>query len=181
MLSTGTELVCPRGKQGEQALIIDLGAIVKAEVRQDEVQIVTPQKAPELLSEFNRAWRKLNELVVTLTNESNHAKKAVSQRKAVLLLEVVPKRLKDADLTSTADNRQAVIDLDLEYQTLSERSEYIECVIEYLRGKMKSFETALNSVKKIMSDDAFNYTIPNTKGDSGSAPPGIAGFGKSRY
>lgn len=178
LLSDGT-LRIPNEDGTERS--IPLGYILNAEVRQAEVAIVTPHKAPELLTIFNEAWRNVHDLVTELTNEHNQAQKVADKRKAVILLEVVPKVLKEKDLSTSADIRQAIIDTDSAYEKASERADYIDCVVEYLKGKLKSFENAYNSVKKIMSDDSFNMQgrqNPNLSGNTGTQP---VGFGKPRY
>lgn len=185
LLSDGT-LRIPNEDGTERS--ISIGDILNAEVRQTEVAIVTPHKAPELLMIFNEAWRNVHDLVTELTDEHNQAQKVADKRKAVILLEVVPKVLKEKELPTNADIRQAIINTDPAYEKASERADYIACVVEYLKGKLKSFENAYNSVKKIMSDDAFNMQSrpnPNLSGNSGNSPSGSTtprrGFGTPKY
>lgn len=196
MLFTGSTVVCPRGKPGDNPLVIDLAVILASERRQDEVASVTKFKAPELLAEFNRSWRDLHALVVELQAELTKAQKALDRRKGVLLLEVVPEKLSARKLANNDAHRDAVISLDEQYQAFQETYDQIEAVVEYLKGKLKSFEHAYNSVKKIMGEDGYNMAArgPNTNlsGDAGpsaqpdrpvaASPSGkYAGWGKPKY
>jgi len=182
MIITGAELVVPAGAPGAQAITIDLQAILISEGRQDEVAIVTPQKAPELLAEFNRSWRELDKLVVRLVAEKTKAEKEAGKRRAYLLLYEIPALLAKMDVASTMDAREAVIALDPEFQALQETVDKLDAVIEYLKGKRKSFENSYTSVKKIMGEDTYNMrgrTNPNLSG--GTEPRPRPGFGTPRY
>ena len=171
MIFTGTELVVPAGKQGDSPKIIDLAAILRAEQRQEEVAFVTSQKAPELLREFNIAWRDLHKVVVMLASEQLAAERVLARRKAVLILEVVPAVLKSKGLSSNEGTRDAVIELDLEYQELQEVVDQIDGVVRYLKGKLESFENAFSSVKKVMGEDtSWMQARQNHNLTSGSEP-----------
>jgi hypothetical protein len=190
-----TQISVPAGNETKPDLVIDLAAIQVSEARQSEVATVTPVKAGELLAEYNRSWAQLHELTTRLEVEKNRAKRAVDQRKAVLLLDDIPRILKEKGVASAADTRQAVIDRDEAYVRLSERLEAIEAVIALLKGKAKSFENAYTSVKKIMGDDAYNMAdhknnrlsgntyVPAQTAKTEVTPgrPARAGFGKARY
>lgn len=151
---TGTQLVCPSGKPGAEPIVIDLEKILRAEQRQEEVAIVTPMKAPELLREFNIAWRDLHKVVVNLASEQLLAERHLANREAVLTLEVVPGKLKELGIASNEANRKAVVTLDAEHQQLQEVVDEIDGLVRYLKGKLTSFENAFSSVKKILGEDA---------------------------
>lgn len=182
MLTESTTILCPV-INNDTPLEIDLKAILVAEIRQDEVAIVTPGKAPELLSEFNRSWRELHGLYTQLTVEKNKADKVVEQRRAVLILEEVPKVLKEKGLQSNETNREAVISLDEAYQKAQDVSDQIEAIIEYIKGKMKSFDNAFTSVKKILGGSDYNrYRNEHLSGTTeNTSAPQVKGFGKAKY
>lgn len=169
MLTTSSELRVPAGNESKSDLVIDLSSIQHLEARQSEVATVTRAKAGELLSVYNKAWLDLHNLLARLEAEKNQAQRAVDQRKGVLILEVIPDKLKSLGISSAADTRTAVIDTDEEYRRLVDRLDQIEAVVMLLKGKAKSFENAYTSVKKIMGDDAFNMKSgPSLSGDTRS-------------
>jgi hypothetical protein len=165
-----TDLVVPLG-DGSADLRISLGDIMTAEIRQDEVACVTPGKAPELLSTYNRAWRDTHQWMSRLEAEKNKAEKAQRNRRGVLILEVIPEKLKLLDMKSSADIREAVIDTDVEYGALTDRVDQIKAAIMFLKGKLESFENAFTSVKKIMGESTYNF---------GGGPSLPAGTGSGR-
>ncbi len=169
-----TDLVVPSG-DGSKEIRISLGDILTAEIRQDEVAFVTPLKAPELLSTYNRAWRDTHQWMSRLTAEKNRAEKALRNRKGVLILEVIPEKLKQLDMKTSVDIREAVIDTDVEYGLLTDRVDQIEAAIMYLKGKLESFENAFTSVKKIMGENAFNYGGPSMEAGTGNGRVGGGG------
>jgi hypothetical protein len=193
MIFNESELVCPRGTPGKEPLIIDIASILAAERRQDEVAIVTKFKAPELLAEFNRSWRKLHDQTTELAAELLDAGKALEKRRSVLLLEIVPSKLKERGLVNNDAHRAAVINLDPQFQALQDTYDQIEAALEWLKGKAKFFENAYHSVKKIMGEDSYNMAgkggnprlsigaeespQPVTK----STPPSRGGWGKAKY
>jgi len=200
-----TTLTVPSGTPGKASLVVDLGAIMISESRQEEIAQVTPIKAPELLAEFNRSWRELHRIVTALTAEKVQAEKTANKRKGVLLLEEIPRILAEKKLSTSVDLREAVINTDETYLALTDIVDQISAVIEHLKGKMKSFENAFTSVKKIMGEDTYNMAgrgrNTNLSGNSdrpGTTPPSTGGgppprrdippagtvrpgFGKPRY
>lgn len=181
MLNSNTMIVCPRGKKGTDPIIIDLTEVYPVEARLHEVAIVTKTKAPELLSTFNRAYAAVFQQRALLEMEKNTAKREAEKLRAIIILDKVPQILQEKKLATakspagSEDLRQAILALDPEYQEALERVEQITCVIELLTGKLKALENGFTSVKKIMTDDAFNMAIGKNSlsGDSGSGPVGI--------
>jgi len=178
MLITETQLVVPAGKLGGQPTVIDLQAIIIAEGRQGEVAFVTPAKAPELLVAFNDSWTLLNRAVAKLMAEHTEAEKQVDRRKAKLLLEDCNRILKEKGVQSSADTRQAVIDLDEEYQVLQDTRDEIKAYLELIKGKMRSMENSYTSVKKIIGDNSsHNYSNKiSISGDTQRRPPSSPGL-----
>lgn len=181
---------CPTGANND-SIKIDLKSILESERRLHEVAITTKDKAPELLASFNLSWLELHGHIVYLENERNIADRELRKRRSVIVLDVAPQILKDKGLANprspagNEDLREAVINQDAEYLAIEERYQKIEAVIELLRGKLKAFEMAYNSVKKIISDlPSFynNYDPRLTHGTpSSTEEDGVfSGFGKAR-
>jgi hypothetical protein len=164
--TTGATLICPRGDGKGVPVVINLEKVLKSQIRLDEVATLTMQKAPELLTVFNKNWLYLHETVVVLTSEKNKAERALKKRASTVALELTAKVLKDKGVSSTADSREAVLFADEEYQAILERVDYIKSLIEYLKGKAQAFENAWSSVKKIMSEDgyALGFIKPDISG-----------------
>jgi hypothetical protein len=181
MIFDGSVMVCPSGTPGGTPLILDLEPILVSERRQDEVATATKFRAPELVAEFNRTWRRLNDILGQLAVERLKALKALRARRDVLLLEVVPKKLASLGLPSNKENREAVIGQDAECGPRQDTVDQIEAVIAYLKGKMKSFENAYTAAKKIMGDDQYGLGASKNPALSGDAGPSRPGFGKPRY
>jgi len=196
----------PGAKAEDKRRVIDLSDIYAAEVRQQEIAMVTPMKAPELLYAFNRAWLTVDQLVKQLTETETAAKREVERVKADLLLNRVEDILKQKGVGSTKDTRDAVIVLDQKYSDAQDRADQLHATVEWLKGKRDGFENAFTSVKKIMGEDTYNMSgrMPNpdlkhgappttstrveyrpapeaTKQPSTPAAAPRVGYGKSRY
>jgi len=155
MLDTNKCLIAPPGVKGEQPIIIDLEQILWAEKRQEEVATVNSSKAPELLATFNKQWLDLSRLVAQLTAERNKAEKELGKRRSVILLDLMTEKLALKGVSSSADNREAVILLDTEYIRLSDTLDQLSAILETMKGKMKSFENAFTSVKRLVVQDSY--------------------------
>ncbi len=198
-------IICPQGNGTGAPFTIDLKAILKAEARVIEVQNVTPMKAGELLATFTICWRELHAHVSQMEFQKTEAQRVVDRVRATILLDKIPEELIRRKMATTkaplasADVREAIIVMDPDYDEAFGRLRQIEAVVELLRGKLKSFEWAYMSVKKMMGDAAtHNYLGGNshlTGGDTGTNEPGetekferpaaspraASGFGTPRY
>lgn len=177
LILDGTEIVCPRA--GGRYVLIDLREISGYEARLDDVAIVTKQKAPELLSIYNRAYLEVSKTATTLENDLAGAERHQGEVRSRIVLDDAPRILKEKGLVSakspagSEDLRTAVLEGNSEYQDAVELCEQIRCVIALLRGKQKAFENAYTAVKKIMGEDAFDHhPNPRFSGESGPAPVG---------
>lgn len=151
----------------------DLTYVHQAESRTHEIAIVTPTKAPELLSVFNRACFVLGRYLRELYKGVEKAKKAREDRKAVLIIDVIPAKLKARDdLADNADTRKAFYSLDPEYSALSDQLIEWEATLLYVQRKLKDMESNGNAVKKVLHDTGDMYKRPNYNVlDNDSTPP----------
>lgn len=172
MLIQETRMTVPAGKTGDRPIEIDLANILIAEQRQNEVAMVTPMKAPELLSLFNGTWRDVDRLVTQLTAEKIAAERELERRTARLLLDEIPAILEAKKVKDSKDTRDAAIALDEKVITITDRVDQLTAAVAYFKGKLKSFENAFTSVKKIMGEDTYNMQgRMGNKNLSGGAKP----------
>ena len=68
-----TLFLVPRGNPGLTPLQLNMQTIIDAEHRVGEVAIMTPEKAPEMLATFNRAYLDLTRMLSYLELEANSA------------------------------------------------------------------------------------------------------------
>jgi hypothetical protein len=203
MLIEGTTLTLPGATEDKPDQTLDLGSILIAEGRQQEISFVTPIKSAELLYTFNKAWLDTDKLVKGLAADLVKAEKAVATRRSRILLYEVEPFLKQQGVPSTKESREAFIILDERYGVLQERVDQLYAAQEWLKGKMTAFTNSYTSVKKIMGEDTYNMSgrmnNPNLSG-GGSQKPFLkqepttptptttpptkttpSGYGKSRY
>jgi hypothetical protein len=156
-------------------LLVRLDLIAKSEARMPEVAFVTKEKSPELLSALNIAWRDLHELVTLLRHEHDLSKDNLTKVRAQRLLDVIiPKMNETAGVPQSKDVRDALLEADADVQRAQRRVYELACVVELLTGKLKAFEMAFSSVKKIMGDNAYNHAHnPNLSGGGSNAQVGL--------
>lgn len=181
------ELACPRGTKGLPPLVFDMSSIYDVEARISEVAFVTPHKAPELLARFNEAFLELTRLITATEYEQIQAKKNANRIRSIILLDKAPQILKEKGLATakspagSEDLRNAVLDSDDEYQSALDRADQITAVIKLLQGKLKAFEMAYSSVKKIIGENAYNMSNPRLKATSDEPSLVEANFGNPKY
>jgi hypothetical protein len=197
MLIEATTVTVPSPRSDIPARTLNLKNIQIAEARHGEVAMVTPVKAPELLVLFNGAWNDCDTYHKQLSYALTVAEQELGNRRSTILLYEVETFLKGKNIPSTKDTRDAVIMLDTTVQELQGNVDQLKAVAEYMKGKMKFFEHAYSSVKKIMGEDAYNMSSrPNPNLSGGGSPKPFqqqtptttptqttksSGYGKARY
>ena len=151
-------LVVPNGLPGLSPLKLDLKGIFQVESRIQEIAILTPVKAPELMALFNKAYCDLVSMISMVQLQYELAKKYSNEVKAVVLLDRVSDILKAKGLatsskpTGSEDFRQAVLDLDPDYQAAQDKIMQLKSILMLLEGKQKSIDMAYTATKKVYGD-----------------------------
>lgn len=152
-----TELAIPIvPRNGITTLSISLTRILITEQRAEEIAAVTPEKAAELMSAFNRAYLDACEAIAKLKLEEARAEDELAKVRADILIDKAPGIIKAKGLPSSADTRQAIVDTDPDFRAAGERVAQIVAMLEYIKGKMKFFENSYTAVKKIMDTSNWN-------------------------
>ncbi len=175
-------LTCPRGTDDGE-INLPIASVLRAEARQAEVALVNKLTAPELLTAMNRAWLDVSQMAIAVTSHLNAAQKRVDKRKAIILLDEVPKLMEQKGIAkANEDVRQAALTLDEEYQLLVDRTQRIEAVLELLKLKARAFENAFTSVKRILGSSALTDRPAGTLHvtPDGIEPAFGGGFGKPK-
>jgi tetrahydromethanopterin S-methyltransferase subunit G len=153
-----------RGKPNSGIIVVPLENFRNIEARIDEIATVTPHKAPELLSTFNRAFLDLDVFIKQVELEVHAAKMYMATVKATILLDRAEEYFKERGIKGSADLRQALVDADPDYQNASERVNALESAREFLKGKQKGIEMAYSSVRKIIGESVYNHRNTNLNG-----------------
>ncbi len=145
---------------------LEMTDILYAEGRIDEIAIVNTQKAPELMSCFVKAYTRCTEYLTNISAEAVKARNAVDFRRAEIILEEVPRILKEKGLLTgkttggNEDQRNAVMAMDKKYIELRDQLERIEMYVELFKGKQKSIEMQYMAVRKILGA-GIDFRNPN--------------------
>jgi hypothetical protein len=140
---------------------IDTEEVDTAEDRVHEIALVTPLKAPELMSVFSRACFKLARILREAHLSALLTDQALSRRRAIVMLDVVPEQLVLKKLSNNDAHRQAILDLDPEYADLHLKSQQWDVIVAYLKRQADNMEGALNAVKKAIQDQEGVYRRAN--------------------
>jgi hypothetical protein len=144
---------------GDSTVAIPIRSVYEAESRIPEVAMVNAQKAPELLATFNIAYLDIKDVLLKLQYLLVEAEKAANRRRAIVILDEVPKILASKGISNarspggSEDQRNAVLDLDDGFVALMDKVHLTKALIELMEGKLKGIEWAFTSVKKILGQE----------------------------
>jgi hypothetical protein len=116
------------------------------------------------MSAFTRAFSNLVGMISSVQLQLELAKKHSNEVRAVILLDKMSDILKAKGLatstrpTGSEDFRQAVLDLDPEYQACLEKVLTLKSVLALLEGKQQAFDKAYTATKKIYGDGAYRHS-----------------------
>jgi hypothetical protein len=158
------------------SVAIPIRSVYEAESRIPEVATANAHKAPELLATFNIAYLDVKDVLLKLECLQIEASKDVNRRKAIVILDEVPKILAAKGLSSarspggSEDQRNAILDTDAEYLAANDRLSLIKAMIKLMEGKLKGVEMAYTSVKKILGQDNGWKDLNQNRNLSAGAP-----------
>jgi len=132
-------------------LQINLEKVDEAESRLHEAQAVNPGTYGELEYTFNEAYRQLKKMVSSVQYEIANIQKTIDERKADIVLEVIPEMLKDRPKShNNADFRNAVFAKDEEYQKATDHLNKLKAMESHFEGKIKVMERTCAAMRKQM-------------------------------
>jgi hypothetical protein len=153
-----------KGKPNSGILCIPMEEFRNVEDRIPEIASITPHKAPELLSTFNRAYIEMDGYIRKIELEVNIAKQYQATVRATVILDKAEAYFKERGIKGSADLRQALVDSDPDCQNATERLNALESAREFLKGKQKGIEMAYASVRKIIGESVYNHRNTNLNG-----------------
>jgi len=161
-------IVVPRGRKGLAALKIPLKDIHDVEARIPEIQRATPITLPELVTVFTVGILKMSQILPVVELELREAKRAMEAARAIALLERAEGVLKEKQIKSSADTREAAITMDTDVQEAQNRYDALNAIQAFLQGKNNAFEMAYHGAKKICDLYVKSPSTPNYGGDEHS-------------
>ena len=142
-------LILPKASLKDDEIAFDLRNVNSALSRQEEVSIVTKDKAPELMSTFLKAYTDAKKYSTVAKYQLERARITQKRIYAILAKDKVPDMLKQLCLKDTKANYDLLINLDPEYQRAEELSALMDAILEDLNGKAKALEMLYQAVKKV--------------------------------
>lgn len=158
MLNIKTELLVPQGLKDIAPLPLPMSKVYQAEARVMDIATCNEHKAPELMAIFNDAFLHLSDLLAEVEMALRQTEKAAAAIRSVIILDRVPGLLAKKGVASSRnpggseDQRQAVLDGDVEYQTALDAVQQVKCIRALLQDKRDGIRDAYSSAKKILGD-----------------------------
>jgi hypothetical protein len=162
-------------KDGTSVLSFNMDRIYQAERRNDEIAIANEHKAPELMAFFNRAYIDATDYSNALAAEVMRAKKLAERRKSSVILDEVPRILREKGLvpegsskiSGTVLQQEAILTQDVEYQAAVDLVDGLNHYKDLMDRKMKTIENMYLGVRKMIGGDRMQWV---GRGTSAGAP-----------
>jgi len=132
-------------------LELSMDKIKEAQSRTHETKVVTPATYNELEYVFNEAYRDAIKYITEIRHEKTKIEKSMQERKADIILDIIPKMLADQPKSSNnADFRNAVIARDEEYQNHLEHLNKLVALESHFEGIEDHMTRTCRAMKKSM-------------------------------
>src|ERR1035437_102311 len=150
-------------------LALNMARISQAEHRVDEIVTCNEHKGPELMAFFNKAYIDATDYSNKLAAEIIRAQKLADKRKSVVILDEVPRILKEKGLvpegssriSGTVSQQEAILTQDPQYQEAVDLVDCLEHYKDLMDRKMDTIEKAYLGVRKILGGDRMQYVQRN--------------------
>lgn len=148
---------------GETRLVLDMRVVYEAERRNDDISITNEHKAPELMAFFNKAYAAAGNYLNRINMEIVRAQKVANVRRAVVVLDEVPKILIAKGLATgsrpsgTDALREAILDLDEKYQNALDLVDQLRAYSAIMKTKLEHIQQSYLGVRKIIGGDRLHY------------------------
>lgn len=170
MRETDTSIVL--AVPGNQALIVNMETVYRAEGRLSDIAFVNRETAGELLSAFNQGYSELSRAFGRVCYLVSKLEKDRKRRKAILTLDVIPEKAKEKGLansrspTGSEDVREAFYYSDQEFLDLTDALGAAEATKELLGIKVRSLWAAMDAVKSVTREQRPG--LPNVGHNQGN-------------
>jgi hypothetical protein len=141
--------------------------VYAAERRLNEVAIVSPGTAPELIGYFNEACNTTTKYLAWVEYEILMAQKHYELARAHVILEKAPEaygKIKDKGIKFNEDFREALMATDIECQGRLDTLNALKAVRVLLENKAKSFERGYYACKTTWDRKQHQAASPNFGG-----------------
>ena len=153
-------LMIPRARAGMPAISIELDRIKEVEARIPEIARATPISAIELITAFNEGILHYARAISLIELERKEAQQAMKEAEAYCLLEKAEEVIKSKGGKSSADLRNAVVDLDPDVRDARNRYNTLSTYSTYFSQRMQAIEMAYYGAKKVLD---VNMKLPDEK------------------
>lgn len=138
-------------------LKLNMGAWQDVQGRMHETERLVPANYSALEYVVQAAWREAKNNSIQINTAIKKAKKNISEIKADIILEEIPKLLENMPKTANnADFRNAVFAKNEDYQKATEHLEKLEAMLAHFESHMDSMKETSRILKKQM--DYFQKT-----------------------
>lgn len=143
-------LVVPKGNGAVEPIMVDISPVSNALRRVPEIQRVTTANAGELMSIFTSAMTNASRAMSLVELELLSSKRNLKIVRAISILDRVESVLAERKIKSTADTREAALDLDPDVAQAQERLDILTVLSTELYNNYTELKEALYSTKKAL-------------------------------
>ena len=158
-------LEVPRGRGTGSPIAFNATPIYDAINQIDQVRRATAITSPDLMATFNMAMHTTSKLISLIELEKSYAEASLREAKAIAILDKADAMLAARNMKSTADLREAVVNLDPDVVSAKERLDNLTTMLTFFTNTYYELREALYSTKKICDIYLKLPNDPNTGGE----------------
>lgn len=169
-MTTGFTLYVVSGPDNQ--VDIDVERVVRAEARIAETEVVTNEKAPELLGFLNRSLGDLQRTEARLRLEKDKAEVAARRARSDALLTLTDEFVAARGFSkSSKEVREALIDKDPEVVRLEDRLTELAAQVSYANASGRKFYNAFSALKNRVAVPQGDQNHPRRARPAAFQPP----------
>lgn len=132
------------------SIVLDVGAIKRAEGRILEAKVINPATYNELEYVFNEGYRESRKHLSEIGYQITRAEKALREAKSIAILDYYPEYLKQNKLKDNATIRDAFLERQPDYVAAQDRIDMLKALESLFEGKVRNFENVCRYIRKQM-------------------------------
>lgn len=167
--------LAPNG--GTPVTKFDLTKVYEALGRIEELASLTPVKAMELMSSFNKAYLDLGKFTAAVSLERAKARIAMDRARSIAILDKAPELLAAKKIRESDATRQAIVETDVEYSAARDVFERLTALQDLMKHNLKVLEMGYTGAKKIINESNPALIDQRTQlNDLPESSPDLVGF-----
>jgi hypothetical protein len=133
--------------------MVDISKLIKYTKKLNDIGSISKMMAPVYISDFIQAIDVTSSMLAAAVKEDLEAKAALETAEAIAYLDKAQAYLESKGVKDSSEARKRFVDIDEDVMRCKNDKARTEALVCFLKGKLKNFQNAHDSLKKICYGD----------------------------